>query len=116
MFKRFFPQRGQAIGAEYVVVTFVAIGAVMAMSVFVRRAIQARVHDAQVYTTSQASNALGRPIPVEYEPYYAEMISNTAQNATDRTRFVGGNSYRKVIEQEKHVASQSLQLPPKQAN
>ena len=38
---------GQAVMGEYVVVIFLVIAAVSAMTIFFKRAVQARIHDAK---------------------------------------------------------------------
>jgi hypothetical protein len=55
--------------AEFAIVISIVIGAIVAMQIYVKRALQARVRD--------ASDGLGSG---QYEPYYLQQ--NTNQNST----------------------------------
>ena len=72
--------KGQTILSEYVMIFFVVIAAAVAMTVFVQRGFEARIHDARNFmiirwstaasVTPIVCNATGGNISYEYEPYY----------------------------------------------
>lgn len=80
--------RAQMILAEYVVVLFIVVGAVTAMTVFMRRAIQARILGAEKVMIVTADHRSGPHFNGNfyyyYEPYYANTTGNTTRD--DRTR------------------------------
>jgi hypothetical protein len=63
---------GQAIFVEWVMTVAIAITALSLMTVYVRRAYQARIYDADTFMLSKVGNAFSNTIRLEYEPYYAE--------------------------------------------
>ena len=119
--------KGQAILAEYVMIFFVVIAALVGMTVFVQRSLEARVHDARNYLTSSVVNsgacdancvaAAGGSINPEYEPYYAQIFSNVFQDeqstkgATSGNPAVIGVKYIKSINETTSGGSTSYQLP-----
>lgn len=66
--------------AEYAVLLSLVIAAVLAMQVYVKRGIQARVKDGTDYLANQTSN-IGNT--TQYEPYYLTSNATTTQTATD---------------------------------
>ena len=48
-------RQGQTVIPEYVIMVFIGIGAMTAITVYVQRALQARAHDAQTYMIKEAS-------------------------------------------------------------
>jgi len=94
--------KGQSILSEYVMIFFVVIAAATAMTVFVQRAFEARVHDAKDYaidslTSSGACDAnclqaTGGNIAHEYEPYYTASVASVLQNQQEGTGLTPGNA------------------------
>lgn len=105
-------QKGQAVSSEYVVAGVLVIAAFMAMSVYVRRGIQAGVYDTQRKVMRDASNALGNKISLEYEPYYAVSYANVDTYQADSSHLSGGGVYNKVVNFERGSLSTSKQLQP----
>jgi hypothetical protein len=116
MKKKIQNKRGQATLSEYLVVFFLAIGAIIAMSVYIQRALQARIHDTRNYMVEEAAKAGGKFINYEYEPYYAEVQSNVARRQNDSVDLLQGGGtgiFRKTINQMVNSATLSQQAPPK---
>ncbi len=128
--------KGQAILSEYVMIFFIVIAAVAAMTTFVQRGFEARIHDARNFMINSvvnsgacdanclsATGAVGNQIPYEYEPYYAQMLSDVGHNeqvnagaTTSSVNWSIGAVYTKSLNEETNTVSTSTQLPPKCAN
>jgi hypothetical protein len=120
--------KGQSILSEYVMIFFVVIAAAVAVTTYVQRSFEARVHDARNYMIDAVNKssvcdancmaATGGSISHEYEPYYSEMVSDAVQNESDSTgagagnRQVLGAKYFKNLNEETQTTSTSVQLPP----
>jgi len=128
-------KKGQSILAEYVMIFFVAVAALVAMTLLVQRSFQARIHDARNYMTESVTNTgacdanclaaagiTGNSIPHEYEPYYAQMLSDVQQNDIDNASIRQGNPqsigaiYSKSVNHTTDTVSSSAQLPSGCAN
>ncbi len=127
--------KGQAILSEYVMIFFVVIAAAVAMTTFIQRGFEARVHDARNFMINsvinsgacdanclRATGAAGNQIPYEYEPYYAQMLSDVGHNEEENAEATAGNAqvigaiYTKSLNEETKTISTSSQLPPGCAN
>ena len=94
--------KGQAVLSEYVMIFFVVIAAAVAMTVFVQRSFEARLHDERNFMINSVINsgacdanclqATGGNIYYEYEPYYAQMLSDVQHNEQDNTGATTGNA------------------------
>jgi hypothetical protein len=128
-------KKGQAILSEYVMVFFVVIAAAVAMTLFVQRALEARIHDARDFMIDSVTNSgacdanclnaaglTGNQIPYEYEPYYSVAISNSQQNQQDFTSAQPGSAqaigaiYNRSLSDNSQAGSFDCQLPPECAN
>lgn len=121
-------KKGQSILSEYVMIFFVVIAALVAMTSFVRRGLNARIHDARNYMIDSVSNnnvcdancvqAAGGKIAYEYEPYYTQMIADVYQNSQASTGITNGSAaeigaiYTKSLNNLTRGTSTSFQLPP----
>ena len=120
-------QSGQSILSEHIMIFFVVIAVVAAITVYVQRALQARIHDARDYVISSVANsavcdancvrAAGN-ITAEYEPYYTQMTVQSQQN-NDQSRtsmpgkaMVIGAIYGKSFNEATQTGSVSCQQPP----
>lgn len=107
--------KGQAAMSEYVIVIFIAMGALVAMSTYVQRALQARIRGAEHYMIRQTSNAHGNLI-YEYEPYYGNVLTSTARTQEDDTGLIDGGAtgiFRKLTNQQVKANTFSEQAPPR---
>ena len=97
-------KKGQAVVSEYVMIFFVVIAAVVAMTTYVKRGYQARIHDARNFAVDSimnsgacdanclaATGAPGNQIPYEYEPYYAQMMVDVGNTSNDSSTATTGN-------------------------
>jgi hypothetical protein len=114
MLKRFRNNNGQAISAELVVTFILVVAAVLALSTYVRRTLQARTRDAMVYTRGEAATALQDNITLQYEPYYVQVESNITQSSSDTSNIVSGGDLIRNVSQRKAMTSTSSQLAPKE--
>lgn len=122
MLKYLKQSKAQIIG-EYVVTIAILVGAMVTMTVYIRRALQARVHDAAVFmveTADEASRNNGGPgVRSEYEPYYGETDSTTTRDLNEHVELLPGGAtgiFRKDFNQVIQSQAQSLQLPPREAD
>jgi uncharacterized protein (UPF0333 family) len=81
--------------AEYAILLGLVIAAAVAMQVYVKRGIQARIHDAArslVNQTSALDAGQADGLNLQYEPYYqnSAYVVNRGSNGT-MTQSVGGN-------------------------
>jgi hypothetical protein len=109
-------RRGQMVAAEYVVVIFIVLGAIAIMTVYMKRTIQARAHDAQRMALKSAAVGLNKSVLVEYEPYYVNQYTMTDQDVVDNTRIVPTGDYLKETNTLRSVTVESTQLPPDMAH
>ena len=120
--------KGQSVLAEHVMVFFVVIAAIVAMTHFVQRGLEARIHDARNFmidtvTNSGACDANclaatgGNQIGYEYEPYYSQMIALVQKNEDDFRGTMAGNAaaigviYNSEVNEETQRVLSSGQLP-----
>ena len=127
--------RGQSILSEYVMIFFVVVAAAVAMTVFVQRSFEARVHDARNFMIDtvvnsgacdadclRATGATGNQIPHEYEPYYSQVLSDVSRNEQTNLGKTPGNAqvlgsiYSKDFNSSTKAISTSVQVPPQCAN
>jgi predicted small secreted protein len=118
--------KGQSIFSEYVMIFFVVIAAGVAMTAFVQRSFEARIHDARnllIQTVNSACdancmNATGGNIAYEYEPYYQQYTATVQNYQKDSSGTTQGNSqvlgaiYIRTVNGEASTSSVSYQLPP----
>jgi hypothetical protein len=125
-------RRAQTILPEYVLVFFIAVAAMVSISIYGQRALQARQRDARIHMLNVASKGCDKDcqqaaglksgqIPQEYEPYYGEVSSivNRKQDEKKGILATGVGTtgiFRKVTSNSTEVTSNSVQKPPKDAN
>ena len=82
-------RRGQSV-SEYVIVFGVIVGAVVAMQIYLRRGVQARMKDGSDHLASEMSGLKGQHL-LQYEPYYsADSNFNTKQTRDSKVAYSGG--------------------------
>ena len=120
--------KGQSIFSEYIMIFFVVIAAAVAMTTFVQRGFEGRLHDARNFMVNSivssgacdvnCVNAAGGNIYYEYEPYYSVTLSDVGHNAVETDTSGQGNAkalgaiYTKSINEGTQTNSTSCQLPP----
>ncbi len=89
-------RKGQST-AEYAIVIGLVIAAAVAMQVYVKRSLQAKVKDAVDYNDASATMLSTG----QYEPYYlTSELTNTRKESTTATTAVGGGVVRAINEDE----------------
>ena len=125
-------KKGQAIMSEFGMILFIVIAAIVAMSTFVQRSFEARLHDERNFMVDSLVNsgacdanclqATGNKISHEYEPYYAMMLSDVTHNEDTNMGSTNGSAeaigaiYTKATNENTKTSSNSVQLPPQCAN
>ncbi len=120
-------QKGQTSLPEYVVTFFIVVGVVVAMTTYIQRGLQARIHDAHKYMIKSASDhcdqdcvdAAGGKITYEYEPYYGNITSDTDHSSEETKKVFGTQGadglFQVITNDDMSTQSVSRQLPPKEA-
>ncbi len=115
-------KKAQAVASEYVVVFFIVAAAIGAITIYLRRAIQARVYDARntmlEMVHSRANGKYVGNILTGYEPYYLNKDAFISKRAYVSARLEGddpGTSgiYKSDFDTESHIKMISVTLPPK---
>ena len=129
-------QKGQTVLPEYVVVFFVVIVAMVAITVYIRRALQARQRDAKVYMIDMAAQGCaqadlnsggsldcqgaaginGGRFIYDYEPYYSQAASNVDRGQAEQTALFVNSIFHKWSVGQTQVNTASAQSPPWSAN
>jgi len=119
-------RRGQSVLSEHVMVFFVVIAAIVAITVFVQRSLEARINEAHNFMISSVNDpsvcdsdcqAATGGVTNEYEPYYQQAFSSVDQNSQDfHTTGAGsanviGAIYNKESNEQTQSNSFSIQLP-----
>lgn len=67
---------GQAVAVEYAVIFLIVVAVIVAMTTYVNRSLQGRIHDARNYMYIQVNSVYNvyrsGIMPAGYEPYYVE--------------------------------------------
>jgi len=109
MYIRLNSRRGQNT-AEYAILIGVIVAAAIAMQVYVRRGMQARIKEAVDYTRN-ADNGTGVDIfnTTQYEPYYSSQNMTQSQSARQMDSMAfGGVTTRNTISQIAQVTGNQV--------
>jgi len=101
-------------------VIFMVLGMVVAMTVYFKRGVQARTHDALHYMVNEvkyraAGNYYGN-LYLHYEPYYTKTDAAVTRDVTHTTILLPGQSsgiFRKTISESTVADVSSETAPPK---
>jgi len=108
-------KKGQAIAGEYVILVTLVLAALGGITVYVKRAYQARIRDAGASMMYNVANHLGQNVLLEYEPYYVSTRGDRDEASYDSTS-IGEGLYMKYSGTNGVSVGLSNQLPPKDAN
>lgn len=88
--------------AEYAILIGVIVAAAIAMQIYIRRGMQARIKDAVDYTkTADDGNGTGDIFTQnQYEPYYMSTTFNTTQSGTTSEAMQLGGGIERDIKSE----------------
>jgi len=113
-------ERGQAILGEYGIVILLVVASIVAMTIYFKRAVQARIHDARDYMVTEARSRAGGdydgPLYLHYEPYYTNTASTVLRSSDETTGLLPGESsgvYRKTFSETSEIQTFSETAPPK---
>ena len=107
----FIRRKGQGVSAEYVFLLALVSIAIVGMTVYVRRAIQARYRDGNRVIYWKATQALGTPVQIEYEPYYANTTADVDVSSLLEQRAVAGDAMERTTALDRSVNMISTQVP-----
>ena len=130
MSKQWRSHSGQSVLSEQMIIIFIVIAAIAAITVYVQRSLEARIHDARNFMVDAVANnsvcdancllATGN-IMHEYEPYYMQMATSSLQNQEQEITAAQGNAQAigAIYGQSDNETAQSNtvtnQLPPEWA-
>jgi hypothetical protein len=102
--------------AEYAILISVIVGAALAMQVYIKRSLQAKMHDAGVALTEVSADITGDGVTLgttkQYEPYYAKQrLSdvNRETNASSSTTTLSGGAMETTSSQDISVISDTTE-------
>ena len=106
--------------SQYVIVFFLAIGSIVAMTTFVQRVLQARIRDTRKYMLDNVKTYgnVQTNMHYEYEPYYANVSTIVGRSKNEQSDLLGGGAtgiFRKNVISQATGDTNSQQAPPKDA-
>lgn len=109
---------------EYVLVFVLAIGMVTAMTVYFKRAVQARIYGARNSMMNTVANLAGDYygnvfLQREYEPYYGRTDSMVLRQESAGINLLPGGStgiFRKTVNETTAIQTESQTAAPREAN
>jgi|GEM_PF-6537085 len=123
---KIFSKKGQTVLPEYVVGFFLVVGAMVTLTVFVQRALQARARDAKIYMVDLAKQGCAQAgagcqeaagqINYEYEPYYSKVASTVDRSQNEKKTLEVDSIFRRGAQDETQVNAVSVQRTPGEAN
>lgn len=127
-------RRGQMITSEYVLLFFIAVAAISAMTVMVQRGLQARQRDARFYMHALASegcsqatqggvDCMGTAMATadrvekyyQYEPYYGNSQAQVLRSGADKAIVNEDGTWGKYFSHYTESVSDSRQKAPEDA-
>lgn len=114
-------KKAQAVTGEYVLVFFLAVAAMVAMTVYVKRAYQAQFRNARMAMINIVNERTGAyytgNVFYEYEPYYLSTDATTTRRSDQREYQTGTalstGIYTKVLDSSTSISSIANYAPPK---
>ena len=116
MFKILKSNKAQITAAEYLLVLGVVVSAAVAMTVYFRRAVQARIWSAEHTMIATAINRTGNTYSgnwvVQYEPYYSNTVSTVTRDDIIREQ-LNATTFSKTFNTFVSVETQSDTASPR---
>lgn len=130
MLKRVRGKSAQVMSSEYVLIFFLILGMITAMSIYFRRTVQGRVFSATNFMLGNIRNELAKELTedefagnlyAQYEPYYLDTESSVTRRADDRSELkesfgLSSGIFHKDIYQTTAVKTNSITAPPRSAD
>jgi len=109
-------RKGQGIAVEYALTFFLVVTFIVAMTAYVRRAIQARVRDSRYFMIGMVrdSGYTGN-LYYEYEPYYGNSEATRVLDSRETRRGFGSRPQPSGIFELEHDTTTSLMYSSNQA-
>lgn len=114
-------RRAQAVMGEYMLVIFLVLAVIVGMTIYFKRAVQARIHDARDYMVrevrTRTEGEFGGNLYKEYEPYYSNVMAFVIRDVDHTTNILLGESsgiFVKTINEVTRVQAISQTAPPKE--
>jgi len=113
MLRKLKSKKAQAVSGEYILVFFLVVGMLSAMTLFVRRALQSRVRDTYQYVVNtvvdRTREHYNGAYNFQYEPYY--LLTNAFVDRDDTVIYElkgGGTTgiFKKIV--DGHVSAQTF--------
>jgi hypothetical protein len=105
---------------EYAVMIAMVMAAIVAMTVYFKRAVQARIHDARDYMVNEVrmrtTGEFSGNLYTGYEPYYGNTLSTVSSRAEDQSVLLPGASsgiFQKSYNQTTSMTVESETAPPR---
>ena len=111
-------RKAQTTASEIIILLFIVVGAIVGMSVYFQRGIQARLRDSNVFIINMVSDARGNRIPGQYEPYYGDTSSEVSRFEKTEDKLIaakGSGISRKYLNAITGISTNSDQAPPREA-
>ena len=111
MLKIFRDKKGQGISAEYVfLITLVSV-AIVGMTIYVRRSLQARIRVGNRMVYGRAADAINGMVLAEYEPYYVNSSAASESNSEQTQTVTGNLAWEQTTNTHRNLNSLSAQRP-----
>ncbi len=117
--------KAQVMLGEYLLVFFLVVGMISAMTIYIRRTLQGRIRDARYRMVDMVKNRTGNlytgtTIMRSYEPYYANTESDVVRSFRDTQLLFSSNLgssglYQKDLNQATNMRTNSTTAAPKDA-
>lgn len=116
-------RRAQALIGEYVLVIFLVMATISAMTIYFKRGIQARIYDARNYMINdvrvRTQGSYFGNLYYGYEPYYINSDATITRDIDYTTTLLPGGSsgiFKKTISESTGVEVSSETAPPRDGN
>jgi len=123
MLRQIVNNKAQAVMSEYILTIFLVVAVIVAMTIYFKRGVQARIHDARDYMVGEVrvrtAGSFTGNLYKEYEPYYTETNAIVDRDIVDTTRLEPGGSsgiFTKIYDQTIDIRLNSQTAPPKDFN
>ncbi|HBR15931.1 MAG TPA: hypothetical protein DD723_10425 [Candidatus Omnitrophica bacterium] len=110
-------KKAQVVMGEYLLVFFLVVGMMTAMTIYFRRSIQARTRDARNYmidtVKERTQGYYDGNFYYEYEPYYLSTDSGVERTSSTQSELGEGGVFKQTIDETLSVNTKSETAPPK---
>ena len=105
-------RKGQTTTVEYAIILLLVAAVIIAMTTYVRRALQGRVRDVSVMAVTRAAKTIDTNMLYEYEPYYLQTSSNTDRKVNKAEQVSGTGGFITSMNATTGAQSASNQAAP----